>query len=683
MAASRQCVALHAPDPLEAYVALRDAGRQPMLLLAAGRHPEARWSFVAFDPVREVRVQGDHVEEVRPDGATATRGNVIGHLRAALADTPRLDDPVPFSGGWVGFFGYGFARHADPSMPRMREAATPDALLRLCTGALAIDHRGGRAFLFCTDLAGDAEAARRSLAAAAQALALARPVPPPAPQPLSWRESLPEAAFEAGVRRLRARIADGDLFQANLATRWSTPWDGDPARLLAALREANPSPFMALFEEPDFALVSGSPEQLLGIEGDVLRSRPIAGTRKRGADDAEDQALEDELASDAKEAAEHTMLVDLVRNDLARVCRPGTVQVAERMSVERYRHVMHLVSRVEGRLRPEAGFLDALLALFPGGTVTGAPKLRACQRIEEAEPVPRGPYTGSAGFVGWGGTANWSILIRSVVLEHDLADGTTVAHVHAGSGIVAGSDPRREWKEAGRKARALLEAAAGEPARPGSAHRVGDVTPRGRWEPPAARPSAAHARVLLIDNEDSFVHNLADYCRLLGAATHVVRNDVPLQDALQAFAPTHVVLSPGPGWPQDARATLEAAATLHGRLPMLGVCLGHQAIAHAHGAVVELHPDGPVHGRADRVHHTGAGLFAGLPSPLLATRYHSLAVRPGTLGPDWVVDATLQDGTVMAVRHRTRPTFGLQFHPESLCTERGLELIARFLEARR
>jgi anthranilate synthase len=432
---------------------------------------------------------------------------------------------------------------------------------------------------------------------------------------------------------------------------------------------------MALLEQPGFAVVSGSPEQLLAVDAATrtVRTRPIAGTRKRGATPEQDAAMEQDLLGDPKEQAEHTMLVDLLRNDLARVSRPGSVRVAERMSVERYRHVMHLVSRVEGSLRDGLDAWDAVLALFPGGTVTGAPKVRACQRIRDAEPVSRGLYTGSLGFLSWSGNAHWNILIRTLLL----ADGQ--ATVFAGSGIVADSDPEREWKEALRKARALQEAVEGR-AGAGSTERLGEVTPHGQWDPPRPPRRLPGRRVLVIDNYDSFVHNLADYCASLGADVEVVRNDADWRSAAERFRPTHLLLSPGPGWPSESGCTLEIAGGAAGGVPVLGVCLGHQALGQANGGTVDVHPGGPVHGRPDLVHHTGEGLFSGLPSPLAATRYHSLVVREGTLGPDWVVDARLADGTLMALRHRTRPWFGVQFHPESLCTERGLELLARFLE---
>ena len=283
-------------------------------------------------------------------------------------------------------------------------------------------------------------------------------------------------------------------------------------------------------------------------------------------------------------------------------------------------------------------------------------------RIEEAEPVPRGPYTGSAGFLSWSHNAHWNILIRTLVLK----DGH--ARVHAGSGIVADSVPEHEWHEAGRKARSLLRAG-GTPRAD-----AGTVRTFGTWEPPTASQQV-DARVLLIDNYDSFVHNLADYAALCGATVQVMRNDEDLEAIAATFRPTHLILGPGPGWPGDSGATLEAARQLD-RWPMLGVCLGHQAMAHVHGGAVRVSP--PVHGKTAPILHDER-LFAHLPSPFTATRYHSLVVDAP---PDWVVSATLEDGTVMAMRHPQYPVWGLQFHPESLLTDGGVEILRRFLASR-
>ncbi len=666
-------------EPAHAYARARNAGHKPLLLDGLGAHPEARFAYLAMTPVQEVRVEGPYTTDKGEGHSTETRGNVLGHLRAVLSAT-RFPVPqdAPFTGGWVGALAYEFARNLEPTLPQRKSGTgVPDAMLALCLDCVVYDRRARTARLHCADLAGDRKAAEARATRIAADLARDAVLPKWEPEgPVRFEASLSADQFVLAVAELRRLIAGGDLFQANLATRFEAPCDADPLALFLRLQEANPSPYMALLEFEGFSLVSASPEQLVATSGGRVRARPIAGTRKRGATPSDDAAMEGDLLTDPKEQAEHTMLVDLLRNDLARVSKPGTVAVPERMSIERYRHVMHLVSRVEGELRDGADVLDVLAAVFPGGTVTGAPKLRACQRIHEAEPVPRGFYTGSAGYVAWNGDTHWNILIRTLVLD----SGTKTVSVHAGSGIVAGSDPEREWKEANRKARALLEAVQGKDSGAGSRGRLGEVTPHGSWSPPKPAHRLKGKRVLIVDNYDSFVHNLADYCVALGAKVRVIRNDADWRAAVEDFGPTHVILSPGPGWPDEAGCTLDVARELHGKLPLLGVCLGHQAIGQAHGGTVLVHPKGPVHGRADDVAHDGRGLFAGLPSPLRATRYHSLIVDPGTMGPEWAVDARLADGTAMALRHQGRPTYGLQFHPESLCTDRGLDLVVRFLQ---
>ncbi len=667
-------------EPVQAYRRLRAGGHQPFLLDGNGRHPEARFAFLGLRPLVEVRITGHDIEERWMDGAVEVRREEpLGYLRRMVARYHFVNpEAVPFTGGWLGLFGFGFAQNIEPCLAATESGmrAGPDALLRLCLDVVAFDRKDLTATLYCADLEGDIDACQaRAADLQAQLAAPLPPSPAAGTPPPSWQTSLDEQSFEVAAQRLIELIRNGDLFQANLATRFSAPCATDPPTLFAALQAVNPSPYMALVECADFAVVSGSPEQLFCVREGRISSRPIAGTRKRGADPVEDALMESELLADPKEQAEHTMLVDLVRNDIARVSKPGTVRVTETGSIERYSHVMHLASRVEGQLRDGTGLVDWLAALFPGGTVTGAPKVRATERILAAEPVARGFYTGSAGYLSWSQNAAWNILIRTV----QIVDGQ--AHVHAGSGIVADSDPGREWREAGRKAQALLDAATGGSS---AAHatRLGDVVKHGAWQPPVGARRHADKRVLVIDNYDSFVHNLADYCALLGATVRVVRNDVPWRAAVAEFAPTHIILSPGPGWPEEAGCIVEMARELDGHLPILGVCLGHQAIGRAAGAVVRVHGAGPVHGKADEIHHVGAGLFTGLASPLTATRYHSLVVDAASVPPEWAVDATLRDGTVMALRHRRHPTFGLQFHPESLCTPRGLELLDRFLETK-
>lgn len=265
--------------------------------------------------------------------------------------------------------------------------------------------------------------------------------------------SMSKSEFQHAVARIQQYIAQGDVFQVNLSLRQSQAVDAATAEhLYEWLRLVNPSPYMGMLRTPDFALVSASPELLVKLRGDKLSTRPIAGTRRRGRTLEEDRAMEEELLSNEKERAEHVMLVDLERNDLGRVAAYGSVQVPELLTVERYSHVMHLVSQVEARLAPGHDAFDVVAAVFPGGTITGAPKIRTMEIIEELEPVRRGPYTGSMGWIDYGGNMEFNIIIRTIAF----VDG--VCHIQAGAGIVIDSDPQREFQECLNKAKALWKA---------------------------------------------------------------------------------------------------------------------------------------------------------------------------------------------------------------------------------
>jgi para-aminobenzoate synthetase component 1 len=259
-------------------------------------------------------------------------------------------------------------------------------------------------------------------------------------------------AFQDAVRRIQQYIGQGDVFQVNLSLRQSRPTDVTPETLYEWLRMVNPSPYMGMLRTPSFALVSASPELLVKLDGGHLSTRPIAGTRRRGITLEEDLAMEDELLSNEKERAEHVMMVDLERNDLGRVAEYGTVKVPELMTVERYSHVMHLVSQVEAELAPGKDALDVLAAVFPGGTITGAPKIRTMEIIEELEPTRRGPYTGSMGWIDYSGNMEFNIIIRTIAVK----DG--ICHIQAGAGIVIDSKPEREFYECLSKAKALWKA---------------------------------------------------------------------------------------------------------------------------------------------------------------------------------------------------------------------------------
>ena len=385
-------------------------------------------------------------------------------------------------------------------------------------------------------------------------------------------------------------------------------------------------------------------------------ARPIAGTRPRGQTEVRDRLLEHELLADPKEQAEHAMLVDLARNDLGRVCVPGSVRPTELMQVERFSKVMHIVSTVEGALRDDRHPLDALAATFPAGTVTGAPKRRAMELIAEREPTARGPYAGAVGYLTFAGDLDFCITIRTAVVS----DGR--AHVQTGAGVVADSDPETELAETKAKAAALL---------PRSDRAIGGE--------PLERPGrgAARGMILVVDHYDSFTYNLVQLIESLGRVTEVVKSDEAPAADLVAREPEAVVLSPGPGHPRDAGSFPDLLRLLPEGIPVLGVCLGHQALGIASGGTVDRTT--PFHGKASLVHHEGRGILDGVPSPFEAGRYHSLVVLRDDLPAELELTAWTDDGLVMATQHRELPRFGVQFHPESILTPEGPRIVENFL----
>jgi anthranilate synthase component I len=455
-AAARRLVAVERPADLTTPVALMRAllrRPEPCFLLESveGGERVGRWSFLGSAPRAEIPSPGR-------DPFAALKA--LKRLTAEAGD----DDP-PFTGGAVGYVGYDAVRRLE-RLPDLRRdpIGLPDGWFGLFDDVVAFDHLKHR-LLFVThaDDGGEAEA-RTRLAGFADAL-LAANVPPDRPgaaPEMAWAETLPRDAFVDAVEKAREYIRAGDIFQVVLSRRWSAPFAGDPFAVYRALRRISPSPYQYYLRTPHGTVFGASPERLVRVRregaGAEVETIPLAGTRRRGRTREEDLALERELLADAKERAEHVMLVDLGRNDVGRVAVPGSVAVREFFGVERYSHVMHLASRVAGRLAPGRDAVDALAATFPAGTLSGAPKIRAMEIIEELEPVRRGAYGGAVGYLDGAGNLDVAIAIRTAVVK----DG--VLHVQAGAGIVADSDPHSEADECESKARALMRAveAAGE-----------------------------------------------------------------------------------------------------------------------------------------------------------------------------------------------------------------------------
>jgi anthranilate synthase component I len=434
--------------------------RYPLLLQSvADGTAQARWDMLLATDGGMLRLDADGA--VRDGEGVESGGGFLEALDACWRPLrQRREEPRwPFRGGWALFLGYELAAEVEPVLRLpSTTGAMPVAVALRCPGALLRDRATGE----CVAIA---EAGCDALLdrIAADAAAAVDAVPAAPWQPPARVEEDPDARFLDGVARILRYLAAGDLFQANLSRGWRARFDAPPdaATLYARLRDANPAPFAGLFAGDGWAVASASPERLVSIRGDVVETRPIAGTRPRLAGD-DDVARVRELVGHPKERAEHVMLVDLERNDLGRVCVPGTVEVDELMAVESYAHVHHIVSNVRGRLRGDAGPADVIRAVFPGGTITGCPKVRCMQVIAELEDGARGAYTGAMGWLNRDGDMDLNILIRSAEVVGD------IVRFRAGAGIVADSDPARELEETRAKARGMLQALAG-PGAPGAA----------------------------------------------------------------------------------------------------------------------------------------------------------------------------------------------------------------------
>jgi anthranilate synthase component 1 len=457
---------LHADleTPVSLYLKLRGQGPSFLLESVEGGERIARYSFIGIQPHTKYILRGNQVS-VHQAGAVQAVALKPGsdptvYLQSQMEDYHIA--PIPglprFVGGLVGYMGYETVRHFEPKLaPLMAASPLPDAIFLLANIVVAFDHVRRSIFLIAHLLDGD-EAGLQARMDEIEAC-LNKPVPESVKAPgghSEFRANMTQADYEDMVRAGKEFIAAGDIFQVVLSQRFSCETSAQPFDIYRAVRRLNPSPYMFFFDfggvdsEPLY-LVGASPELLVRLENGKASIRPIAGTRPRGATPQADEALAAELLADPKERAEHVMLVDLGRNDIGRVCEFNSVKVPEFFTVERYSHVMHIVSHVEGTLRPELTAFDLARAGFPAGTVSGAPKVRAMEIIARLEPDGRGPYAGLVGYFGFDGAMDTCIAIRTLV-----AHGRTIS-VQAGAGIVADSDPAREYQETVNKAMAILK----------------------------------------------------------------------------------------------------------------------------------------------------------------------------------------------------------------------------------
>ena len=451
--------------PLSVYLKLANRPYSYLLESVQGGERFGRYSFIGLPAQTRLLVRGHQitvesgersVESIETDDPLA----FIEIFQARYKAAP-LRNELRFVGGLTGYFGYDTVRYIEPKLQHTQNPdtlGTPDILLMLSEEIAVVDNLSGKLYLivYADPAMTDAFAhAQQRLQMLRRGLRAQVNIPEfiPSGEVCTPVSEFQETDFLAAVATAKQYILDGDLMQVQISQRIHLPFAAPPLNLYRALRSINPSPYMFYLDLGEFHIVGASPEILVRLEHDTVTLRPIAGTRRRGATPEEDRALEQELLADPKERAEHLMLIDLGRNDVGRVAQTGSVKMTESMIVERYSHVMHIVSNVEGKIKPGISAMSLLRATFPAGTVTGAPKIRAMEIIDELETSKRGIYAGAVGYLGFNGNMDMAIAIRTAVIQ------AGVLYVQAAAGIVADSIPKNEWEETQSKARGVLRAA--------------------------------------------------------------------------------------------------------------------------------------------------------------------------------------------------------------------------------
>jgi len=575
------------------------------------------------------------------------RASIMSLVRDIIAAMSYPGDPLL---GLFGSFAYDLVfQIEDLKQKRAREADQRDIVLYIPDEILAYDRATGRGVMLDYDFSyGDSSTKGLSHDT------------PDSVYAKSKREGFADHApgvYQATVERAREAFARGDLFEAVPGQLFAEPCDRTPAEVFQRLCKINPSPYGALINLGDGEfLVSASPEMFVRSDGKRVETCPISGTIARGTDAISDAKQIQELLNSQKDEFELNMCTDVDRNDKARVCVPGSIKVLARRQIETYSKLFHTVDHVEGMLRPGFDAIDGFLTHCWAVTVTGAPKLWAMQFVEDNERSSRRWYAGALGFVGFDGSINTGLTIRTIRMKDGLAE------VRVGATLLFDSDPVAEEKECQTKAAALFQALRGDAPKSLSA-----VAPDS---------NGSGKKVLLIDHEDSFVHMLADYFRQTGATVTVTRHNHALE-RLKKEKFDLLVLSPGPGRPEDFGISKFIGEALEKKMPIFGVCLGVQAIGEYFGGELGQLTQ-PAHGRPSRIQNRGGTLMRNLPNELTIGRYHSLFVSPKTMPDVLVVTASTEDGVPMTIEHKTLPVGGVQFHPESLMSldgEVGLRIV--------
>ncbi|MDO6592811.1 anthranilate synthase component I [Neptuniibacter sp. 1_MG-2023] len=456
--------------PLSTYKKLANAPYSYLLESVEGGETWGRYSIIGLPSRTVLKVFGENVSIFEANELSESHQvddplDFVESFQARYR-VPQIEGLPRFNGGLVGYFGYDCVRYVEK---RLKESCpedvlgTPDILLMLSDELVVFDNLAGKLVLICHADPAEANAYEKAQSRLDELVLQLRSATPYGDKSSGqqrivneseFKSSFGEQAFIEAVDKIKEYVLDGDIMQCVISQRMSIPFSSKPLDLYRALRCLNPSPYMYVLNLDDFHVVGSSPEILARVEDGQVSVRPIAGTRKRGATPEEDLAMEKELLADPKEIAEHLMLIDLGRNDVGRVAEIGAVELTDKMVIERYSHVMHIVSNVNARLKPDVSAMDVLRATLPAGTLSGAPKVRAMEIIDEMESVKRGVYGGAVGYLSWNGNMDTAIAIRTAVIKDN------VLHIQAGAGIVADSVPRLEWKETMNKGRAIFSAVA-------------------------------------------------------------------------------------------------------------------------------------------------------------------------------------------------------------------------------
>src|SRR5579863_1313836 len=574
-----------------------------------------------------------------PEEARSKQPSVFSILRALIAE---FRHPLAAQLSFTGAFGFDLLFRFDPIKLKLPRTDVHDLRLFLCDDIYFMDRKKETIERYQYDFA-RGDATTRGLKRTG-----ARVKPPkklPAAPITSDHE--PEE-YMANVETVREGMRRGDYYEVVLAQTFRTAYSGKASDLFSRMQRANPSPYEFLIQFGNEQLVGASPEMFVRVEGERVETCPIAGTARRTGDPMQDEKNIRALLSSTKEESELTMCTDVDRNDKSRVCEPGTVKVIARRVIEAYAGLFHTVDHVEGFLKEGFDSLDAFLSHMWAVTVVGAPKKAAAIAIEALEKEPRGWYGGAIGMLSLSGDINTGILIRTTYLRNGRAT------YPAGATLLYDSVPEMEERETRLKATGFFRILGHEPEKPRVEVRETD---------------GAGVRLLLVDNDDCFIHTLANYARQTGAEVVTYRAGFP-PEMIRQIAPSVILISPGPGRPADFGVPDLVKHAVRLGVPVFGVCLGLQGVVEAFGGELGV-LDYPMHGKPSWITHRGKGVFEGLPERFQVGRYHSLFARRETFQACLEVTAESEDGVIMGVRHKELPVEAVQFHPESILTLEG------------